>query len=200
MWWAAIDTAEDGDLTQAIAMTDFDKVTMMKAGCTYLPCMIRGLVPVVVLHSAHSGSFAAFLVVGVCPRKTLCLSLSTPHLGKLTASFRASIRTPQRFPTLTQCCFRIRTRTRLPRLPCLQLRQYRRFGNAACLSFGVHIYDEGSVLSIVVDAGAHGTHVAGTVLLQPHLCVYSFFFPTWRNGRVNLRQAHILTSAFSMAV
>lgn len=25
-WWAAIDTAEDGDLTEAEAMTDFDKV------------------------------------------------------------------------------------------------------------------------------------------------------------------------------
>ena len=26
MWWAAVDTAEDGDLSQAVAMTDFDKV------------------------------------------------------------------------------------------------------------------------------------------------------------------------------
>lgn len=25
-WWAAVDTEEDGDLTEAVAMTDFDKV------------------------------------------------------------------------------------------------------------------------------------------------------------------------------
>ena len=26
LWWAAVDTEEDGDLSQAVAMTDFDKV------------------------------------------------------------------------------------------------------------------------------------------------------------------------------
>ncbi|CAN0208725.1 unnamed protein product, partial [Ectocarpus fasciculatus] len=67
-WWAAVDIKEDGDLTQAVAMTDFDK-----------------------------------------------------------------------------------------------LRQHGRFSDVACLNFGVHVYDDGDVLSIVVDAGAHGTHVAGIV-------------------------------------
>ena len=27
MWWAAVDTAEDGNLLEALAMTDFDKVS-----------------------------------------------------------------------------------------------------------------------------------------------------------------------------
>lgn len=30
----------------------------------------------------------------------------------------------------------------------------------AC-NFAVHLYDDGDVVSLVVDAGAHGTHVAG---------------------------------------
>ncbi len=30
-WWAAIDTMEDGDLTEAVAMTDFDKVLLILA-------------------------------------------------------------------------------------------------------------------------------------------------------------------------
>ncbi|CAN0310559.1 unnamed protein product, partial [Laminaria digitata] len=42
-----------------------------------------------------------------------------------------------------------------------QLRQHGRFSDVACLNFGVHVYGDGDVLSIVVDAGAHGTHVAG---------------------------------------
>ncbi|CAN0381797.1 unnamed protein product, partial [Hapterophycus canaliculatus] len=49
-----------------------------------------------------------------------------------------------------------------PSVGCFaQLRQHGRFSDVACLNYGVHIYDEGDVLSIVVDAGAHGTHVAG---------------------------------------
>jgi len=39
--------------------------------------------------------------------------------------------------------------------------QYGTFSAEDALNFGVNIYDEGKVLSIVVDAGSHGTHVAG---------------------------------------
>lgn len=41
--------------------------------------------------------------------------------------------------------------------------QYSRFSEKDCLNYSVNIYDEGSILSINVDAGAHGTHVAGIV-------------------------------------
>ena len=41
--------------------------------------------------------------------------------------------------------------------------QYRRFSEEDAFNFGVNIFDEGSVLSIVTDTGAHGTHVAGIV-------------------------------------
>lgn len=42
-------------------------------------------------------------------------------------------------------------------------RQYRTFSEIDSLNYCVEILDEGSILSIVVDAGAHGTHVAGIV-------------------------------------
>ncbi len=42
------------------------------------------------------------------------------------------------------------------------------------LNFGVNIYDDGAVLSVVADAGSHGTHVAGITAAyhpdQPELC------------------------------
>lgn len=41
--------------------------------------------------------------------------------------------------------------------------QFSRFSQIDALNYCVNIYDEGNVLSIVVDAGAHGSHVAGIV-------------------------------------
>ena len=40
-------------------------------------------------------------------------------------------------------------------------RQHGTFSAADALNFAVNIYDEGDTLSLVVDAGSHGTHVAG---------------------------------------
>jgi tripeptidyl-peptidase-2 len=40
-------------------------------------------------------------------------------------------------------------------------RQYGTFSSADACNYAVHIYDAGATLSLVVDAGAHGTHVAG---------------------------------------
>jgi tripeptidyl-peptidase II len=42
-------------------------------------------------------------------------------------------------------------------------RQYKRFTEIDALTYAVNIFDHGTVLSIVCDAGAHGTHVAGIV-------------------------------------
>ncbi|MDG2201033.1 MAG: S8 family serine peptidase [Phycisphaerales bacterium] len=37
------------------------------------------------------------------------------------------------------------------------------FGTTDLMNYGINVYEEGDVLSIVVDSGSHGTHVAGTV-------------------------------------
>lgn len=41
--------------------------------------------------------------------------------------------------------------------------EYRSLSSVDALHYAINIYDDGSTLSIVVDAGAHGTHVAGIV-------------------------------------
>lgn len=40
-------------------------------------------------------------------------------------------------------------------------REWSTFDDESLLNFGVNIYDDGNLLSIVADCGAHGTHVAG---------------------------------------
>ena len=42
-------------------------------------------------------------------------------------------------------------------------REYGTFGDVDLLNYALNIYGDGDVLSIVADAGAHGTHVAGIV-------------------------------------
>lgn len=39
--------------------------------------------------------------------------------------------------------------------------QYSTFSEVDCCNYVSNVYDDGAILSIVVDAGAHGTHVAG---------------------------------------
>jgi len=42
-------------------------------------------------------------------------------------------------------------------------RQFRKFSDLDSLNYAVNIFDNGDILSIVVDAGAHGSHVAGII-------------------------------------
>lgn len=55
---------------------------------------------------------------------------------------------------------------------CVNCR-YGEFGNGVMMHFGVNVHEDGNMLSIVVDGGSHGTHVAGIVAANypdaPHL-------------------------------
>ncbi|KAI0566974.1 Peptidase S8/S53 [Gracilaria domingensis] len=50
---------------------------------------------------------------------------------------------------------------------------YSQFGGGVMMNFGINIYEDGDLVSIVVDGGSHGTHVAGILAAHfsdsPHL-------------------------------
>jgi tripeptidyl-peptidase-2 len=51
-------------------------------------------------------------------------------------------------------------------LPMAEFRvayEYRRLTELDALNYSINIFDSGSILSLVVDSGAHGTHVAGII-------------------------------------
>jgi tripeptidyl-peptidase-2 len=50
-----------------------------------------------------------------------------------------------------------------PLAPFRAERKYARFGWGSQLNYAVNVHSEGDVVSLVVDSGAHGTHVAGIV-------------------------------------
>ena len=69
----------------------------------------------------------------------------------------------QRWQAVVDCSESGDLSTTEPMCDYKHLRQFRRFSDLDALNFCVNIFDEGAVLSIVVDAGAHGTHVAGII-------------------------------------
>jgi len=42
-------------------------------------------------------------------------------------------------------------------------KQFDNFGKDVCLNYSIKVYEDGNVISIVVESGSHGTHVAGIV-------------------------------------
>lgn len=50
-------------------------------------------------------------------------------------------------------------------------RQFRRFSAVDHFNFSATVLDGGDVLSLCVDAGAHGTHVAGIVAAYHPVCL-----------------------------
>jgi tripeptidyl-peptidase-2 len=63
--------------------------------------------------------------------------------------------------------------TAIPMAPFAQQRQIGTLGFGSFTNFCIQIYDEGKTISIVTDAGSHGTHVAG---------IAAAYFPPSNNG------------------
>jgi tripeptidyl-peptidase-2 len=69
----------------------------------------------------------------------------------------------ERWQAVVDCSATGNMATETPMADFDHQQEYRTFSKEDCFNFGVHIYDEGKILSIVVDTGAHGTHVAGII-------------------------------------
>ena len=63
----------------------------------------------------------------------------------------------------------------LPMTDYRHSRQYAPFSTLDALNYCLNIFDNGDTLSIVVDAGAHGSHVAGMLLFLFSFLISPFF-------------------------
>ena len=54
----------------------------------------------------------------------------------------------------------------MPMAPYGHEQQVGQLGHGSALSFCVQVYEDGGRLSVVTDAGSHGTHVAGIVVRE----------------------------------
>lgn len=84
-----------------------------------------------------------------------CLSAATPNKPQNVALITPS--SDHAFPSESA---RDQNETLSANLNRLE-HQYSTFSEVDCCNYVSNVYDDGAILSIVVDAGAHGTHVAG---------------------------------------